>query len=124
MHNGLSTYANRLLTKVQATTLFEGNRVLVHAFDQSILDPLLSFLSYLSSRDTLFPSLSPLWLTSLGDVPTRSFFMSYFHILFSKSFGGASMQAGGATYLVQLGTSSQIIWGTGRWSSDAWELYI
>ena len=98
--------------------------MLVRSFDLTIFNPLPPFLSYLSSRDCLFPSTSPLWLTLTGDVPTRAFFLSYFHIFFSKSFGGASMRAGRATYLAELGSSSQVIRGIGRWSSDAWEIYI
>jgi hypothetical protein len=34
------------------------------------------------------------------------------------------MRAGGATYLASLGTPPEIIRALGRWSSDAWELYI
>ena len=59
-----------------------------------------------------------------GDVPTRSFFMIYFHVFLPKAFGGAPMRASGATYLAQLGTPSQIIQTIGRWASDTWEVYI
>ena len=34
------------------------------------------------------------------------------------------MRAGGATHLAQLGTPAPVIRALGRWSSDAWELYI
>ena len=34
------------------------------------------------------------------------------------------MRAGGATRLAELGTPSKVIRAFGRWSSEAWELYI
>jgi hypothetical protein len=113
-----------LLPAHKADRYFEGNRVLIRAFSSSAFDPFSLFLRYLSSRDNYFPASSPLWLTASGTIPTRSFFMSRFRIFFSKAFGGASMRAGGATYLAQLGTPSKIIRAFGRWSSDAWEVYI
>ena len=113
-----------LLPTHKADKFFEGNKVLIHAFDSNSIDPMPVFIRYLSSRDLLFPAVSPLWLTSEGTVPTRSFFMTRFHLFFSKSYGGASMRAGGATYLATLGTSSKVIRAIGRWSSEAWELYI
>ena len=103
---------------------YEGNKILIRAFDSHSIDPTPVFLCYLSSRDSLFPAASPLWLTSEGIVPTRSFFMSRFHLFFSKSYGGTSMRAGGATHLALLGTSSKVIRAVGRWTSKAWELYI
>jgi hypothetical protein len=115
-----------LLAAHKADRFFEGNRVVIRAFEgaRNSFDPFPVFSQYIASRDRLFPAASPLWLTSKGDVPTRSFFMSCFHTYFSKSYGGASMRAGGATHLAKLGTSSSVIHGLGRWSSEAWEVYI
>ena len=112
-----------ILTTHKGDKTYEGNTILIRAF-QECLNPFLFFSCYLSSRDLLFPAASPLWLTSAGKVPTRSFFMSRFRVFFSKAYGGTSMRAGGATYLAQLGTSSSVIRAMGRWASDAWELYI
>ena len=105
----------------KADRFFEGNKVVVCAFPSSGLpfDPFPSFLRYLHSRDSLFPASS---LT--GDIPTRSFFMSRFHSVFSKSYGGASMRAGGATHLAKNRTPPECIRTIGRWTSDAWEVYI
>jgi hypothetical protein len=113
-----------LLPAHKADRFFEGNRVLIRAFSPTLLDPVPVFSRYLASRDRLFPAATPLWVTSKGEVPTRSFFLSRFYLFFSKLFGGASIRAGGATHLAQLGTSAQIIRAMGRWSSDAWEIYI
>jgi hypothetical protein len=112
-----------MLNAHKADKTYEGNTVLIQAFE-IFFDPFPFFLRYLSSRDRLFPASSPLWLTSAGQVPTRSFFMSRFRVFFSKSYGGTSMRAGGATYLATLGTSSSIIRAMGRWKSEAWEIYI
>jgi hypothetical protein len=112
----------------KADRFYEGNKVVVCAFESSDssppFDPFPSFFRYLHSRDSLFPASSPLWLTSEGKIPTRSFFMSRFHALFSKSYGGASMRAGGATHLAMNNTPPELIRAMGRWSSNAWEIYI
>jgi hypothetical protein len=117
-----------MLPAHKADRFFEGNKVIVSAFESfdstPSFDPFPSFYRYLTSRDSLFPASSPLWLTSEGKIPTRSFFMSRFHALFSKSYGGASMRAGGATHLAKNHTPPELIRAMGRWSSDAWEIYI
>jgi len=74
-----------LLPAHKEDNFFEGNQVLIRLFQSSYFDSVPSFLSYVTSCDTLFPSASLLWLTSMGDVPTCSFlcltFMSFFQKL-------------------------------------------
>jgi len=53
-----------LLPAHKADNFFEGNQVLIRSFQSCYFDPVPSFLSYVTSRDTFFPSASPLWLTS------------------------------------------------------------
>jgi hypothetical protein len=113
-----------LLPAHKADRIFEGNKVFISSFPSSDIDPFPVFSRYLSSRDHLFPAASPLWLTSSGRVPTRSFFMSRLRRFFPKTFAGASMRAGGATYLATIQTPPEIIRALGRWSSEAWEVYI
>jgi hypothetical protein len=52
---------------------FEGNKVIVSAFEPFDLvpsfDPFPSFYRYLTSSDSLFPASSPLWLTAEGKFP-------------------------------------------------------
>ena len=81
------------------------------------------FYHYLSSCDHLFPAASPLWLTYKGCVPTCSFFMSCLHHLLPKSYAGASMCAGGTTYLASLGTPQDHL-SPQQMASEAWEVYI
>jgi hypothetical protein len=107
----------------KADRIFEGSHILVCG--EKFSCPSLShFTHYLSSRDTLFPLASPLWLTSAGTVPTRSFFIRRLHAFFPSDIAGQSLCAGGATMLADLGVSPHIIQATGRWSSEAFHIYV
>lgn len=109
----------------KADRFFEGNHIIVkrHQYCE-LLNPLSVFQTYLTSRDTLFPLSSPLWITSKGDVPTRSFFISRTRRFFTNDVGGQSMRAGGATSLAENGVPPSLIQFMGRWSSDAFFIYI
>jgi len=107
----------------KADHFFEGNRIIVRK-DQFRHDPLYHFSRYLASRDRLFPVSSPLWITEKGHVPTRSFFTIRLRIFFDNSVGGQSMRAGGATSLAEHGIPPSIIQPLGRWSSQAFLIYI
>ena len=72
-----------LLPAHKADQFFEGNQILIHVFSSSF-DPVPIFFRYLFLCDRLFPAATPLWLTSKGEVPSRSFFLSRFHIYFPK----------------------------------------
>lgn len=108
----------------KADPFFEGNRIIVKKQQYCNIDPLSTFMSYLLSRDRLFPLSSPLWLTSRGTVPTRYFFMSRMKRFFQADIGGQSMHAGGATSLAEHGVPPSLIQLIGRWSSDAFLIYI
>ena len=45
-------------------------------------------------------------------------------MILNRSFGGHSPRAGGATFYASLGLSEAIIQALGRWSSEAWKIYI
>ena len=108
----------------KADPFFEGNHIIVKRQQYCNIDPLSFFHTYLHSRDNLFPLASPLWVTSKGTVPTRSFFMSRMKRFFDKDVGGQSMRAGGATSLAEHGVPPSLIQFLGRWSSDAFLIYI
>jgi hypothetical protein len=55
-------------------TTFEGSRLIVQRIHHSP-DPYLTFISYLRSRDLLFPFNPEFWLRANGKVPTRSWFI-------------------------------------------------
>ena len=107
----------------KADRFFEGNRIIIPA-ERYTLRPLHHFSRYISSRDSLHPVASPLWLTASGTVPTRSFFIARLRLFFRKDVAGQSMSAGGATALAEHGVSPAIIQASGRWVSEAFLVYI
>ena len=108
----------------KADQFFEGNRILVRKPHYSDVDPLVFFSDYITSRDSSFPLLSPLWVTSKGTVPTRDFFIKRLRTFFSNDIAGQSMRAGGATSLAEHGVPPAYIQLIGRWSSNAFFIYI
>ena len=107
----------------KADSLFEGNKIMIMA-NQFGVNPLHHFHRYLASRDAKMPLASPLWVTSTGSVPTRNFFVQRLHLLFTKDISGQSMRAGGATKMAEEGAAPLTIQSAGRWSSDAFKIYI
>lgn len=119
----LPTHYEFLLPGHKADHFFEGNRIIIPAV-RFRHRPLHHFSYYLTSRDTLHPVASPLWLTEHGTVPTRSFFISRLRLFFDRDVAGHSMRAGGATALAEHGVSPSIIQASGRWASEAFLVYI
>jgi hypothetical protein len=107
----------------KADRFFTGNTILVTR-SESVVDPVHHFEKYLTSRDSLMPFHSALWLRANGTIPTRSFFMRKLRVFFDKEIGGQSMRAGGATFLAEKGVPPSLIQARGRWSSDAFLIYI
>ena len=87
-------------------------------------DPLLPFRAYLTSRDRLHPYRPELWLRQDGTIPTRAWFIRRLRLHFSSDVGGHSMRAGGATALAEAGIPPELIQAIGRWSSEAFRIYI
>jgi hypothetical protein len=108
----------------KADRFFEGNHIIVRNDQFLQIKPLTHFKTYLTNRDRLFPLSSPLWLTSSGAIPNRNFFISRLHHFFHKNIGGQSMRAGGATSFAEHGVSPSLIQLMGRWSSEAFLVYI
>jgi hypothetical protein len=107
----------------KADRFFEGNTIIVRK-NGRIFDPHKHFLTYIEARDNKFPFSSPLWLTSSGAVPTRSFFIKRLRRFFSSDTAGQSLRAGGATSLAENGVPPSIIQAIGRWASDTFKIYI
>jgi hypothetical protein len=91
---------------------------------QSIANPVELLRKFVARRDSLHGARSALFLTEDGSVPSRAWFDSKFFRLLDKSFGGHSTRAGGATFYASLGLSKDVIQALGRWSSQAWKIYI
>jgi hypothetical protein len=107
----------------KADRFFAGNQVLVTKGTGDI-NPVSHFAAYLRSRDALLPLHSALWLRSDGSVPTRAWFLRRLGLFFGSEIRGQSMRAGGATYLAEKGTAPSLIQARGRWSSDAFLIYV
>ena len=107
----------------KADRQFEGSTIIVWG-EQFGCPSLKHFTSYLQSRDAKFPLASPLWLTSTGLVPTCAFFISHLHTFFPPHIAGQSLRAGGATMLAEKGAAPYIIQAAGRWSSEAFRIYV
>lgn len=117
-------YFTYTLPAHKSDKFFEGNIILVRQLWESI--PVLAiFHKYIQLRDGRHPFSSPLWLTHEGHVPTRAFFLPRLQAFnFGSSISGQSMRAGGATALATLQVPPHIIQSLGRWSSEAWKIYI
>nr|GAT47557.1 predicted protein [Mycena chlorophos] len=104
----------------KADTAFEGNRII-------ITDPtaLAHFRLYLASRDTTLPFNPYLWAREDGQVPVRAWFIRRLrHLVPNTNIAGQSLRAGGATALAEDGALPHIIQAAGRWSSDAFYVYL
>jgi hypothetical protein len=105
----------------KADRFFEGNTIIIQKNSREF-DPHKFFTAYLRVRDHKFPLSSPLWLTSKGVVPTRSFFIKRLRRFFSSDTAGQSLRAGGATSLAENGVPPSIIQSIGRWASNAFKI--
>lgn len=102
---------------------FEGARIVITHKEHP--NPVQYFRQYLTSRDFLHPFNPYLWIRQDGSVPTRSWFLDRLQsILKDNMFAGQSLRSGGATMLAEQGVSFDLIRKTGRWSSQAFEMYI
>ena len=102
--------------------IFEGNRLIIQ--NNTTPDPLTPFLTYLQSRDSLFPHRAELWLRENGSIPTRGWFLEKLRCYFPCDMAGQSIRAGGATDLASRGFSPDAIMSIGRWLSNDWRKYV
>jgi hypothetical protein len=115
--------AEFILPASKTDRFFAGNIVLLKS-NHNNNDPVAILRQYINHRDELFPASPWLWLTSQGQCPTRRWFLNRFHLHFDNNYGGHSLHAGGATLLAQHHVSFDVIQTLGRWSSDAFRIYI
>src|ERR1700690_495159 len=104
-------------------TIFAGNEILVRKINENH-DAHRVFITYLTSRDKLFPYNAELWLRENGQIPTYTWFITRMRKLFPKEIAGHSIRSGGATALAESNIAPHLIMAIGRWSSEAWRIYI
>lgn len=112
-----------LLPAHKADRLFEGNVVIIPT-TKDTPDALTIFRQYLRLRDAAFPHHIPLFLRSNGEVPVRSWFITRLKTFFPDNVAGHSLRSGGATALAISGIPDSRIQALGRWTSDAFQMYI
>lgn len=114
-----------ILPAHKADRVFEGSTiVIIESNAPADLNPFFYFNKYLASRDALFPLQPALFLTSTGAIPTRSWFVSRLSSVLTGNISGHSMRAGGATHFAAIGWPDDRIQALGRWSSEAYRIYI
>ena len=91
---------------------------------QEVANPVSLLQDYVKHRDAVHGGRAALFICENGSHPTRSWFEKKFFAVLDRSFGGHSPRAGGATFYASLGLSEDIIQALGRWSSEAWKIYI
>ena len=115
-------YAGYRLPYHKTNPFFTGTDILFSS--QDIADPVSLLREFVRARDAIHGARSPLFLRKDGSHPTRAWFDSKLFSFVDRSFGGHSLRAGGATFYAALGLSESIIMALGRWSSEAWKIYI
>ena len=101
---------------------YRGSDVIVTT--QDIADLVSLLRTYVQLRDHLHGAKAALFLREHGTHPTRSWFELKFFAVLDRRFGGHSPRTGYATFLASLGIPESIIQAVGRWSSEAWKIYI
>jgi hypothetical protein len=107
----------------KADRLFEGSKILIQSTNLAD-DAWGPFTTYLALRDHRFPLRPELWIKEDRSIPTRAWFLHRFRQHFSGNVGGHSLRAGGATALAEAGIPPHMIQAIGRWSSEAFQIYI
>jgi hypothetical protein len=115
-------YAGYRLPYHKSDPFYRGTDILFSS--QDVADPVSLLHQFVHARDTIHGARRALFLREDGSLPTRAWFDSKLFSFVDRSFGGHSARAGGATFYAALGLSESIIMALGRWSSDAWKIYI
>jgi hypothetical protein len=106
----------------KADRFYQGTDILF--IRQDIADPVTLLEEYVTRRDALHGVHAALFVRCDGSIPNRSWFDTKFFSMLDRAYGGHSARAGGATFYAGLGLSEDVIQALGRWSSQAWKIYI
>jgi hypothetical protein len=115
-------YAGYRLPYHKTDPFYRSTDILFYA--QESADPVSLLREFVHCRDKLHGLCRALFLCEDGSHPTRAWFDSKLFSFVDKSFGGHSLRAGGATFYASLSLSESVIMALGRWSSQAWKIYI
>ena len=115
-------YVGYRLPYHKSDPFFRGTDILFSA--QEIADPVSLLQEFVHARDAIHGAHRALFLREDGSHPTCAWFDSKLFSFVDRSFGGHSPRVGGATFYAALGLSESVIMALGRWSSEAWKIYI
>ena len=115
-------YAGYRLPYHKTDPFFRGTDILFSSQDSA--DPITLLQEFVLRRDKVHGARRALFLREDGSHPTRAWFDAKLFSFVDRCFGGHSPRAGGATFFASLGLSESIIMALGRWSSEAWKIYI
>ena len=115
-------YAGYRLPYHKTDPFFRGTDILFSSQDSA--DPITLLQEFVLRRDKVHGAQRALFLREDGSHPTRAWFDAKLFSFVDRSFGGHSPRASGATFYASLGLSESIIMALGRWSSEAWKIYI
>jgi hypothetical protein len=115
-------YAGYRLPYHKTDPFYAGTDILFST--QEVADPVVLLQEFVHMRDKLHGARRALFIREDGSHPTRAWFDSKLFSFVDRSFGGHSPRAGGATFYAALGLSETVIMALGRWSSQAWKIYI
>ena len=101
---------------------YHGTDILFTHHDSA--DPIALMHDYITQRDRLHGARPALFIRADSSIPTRSWFDRKFFTILDRDFGGHSPRVGAATYYASLGLAESIIQALGRWSLQAWKIYI
>ncbi|KAF5317432.1 hypothetical protein D9758_019108 [Tetrapyrgos nigripes] len=112
-----------LLPTHKSAKQIDGNKIIVQATDGEDC-PVKITRQYLHLRDSLFPGHPNLFTRKDSAIPTRQWFIRRLRHYFPKDVAGHSLRSGGATHYALLGYSWDAVQTLGRWTSEAFRLYI
>ena len=118
----MSGYVGYRLQYHKTDPFYSGTDILFST--QEVADPVTLLHHFIRLLDKLHGARRALFLCEDGSHPTRAWFDSKLFSFVDRSFGGHSPRAGGATFYAALGLSESVIMALGRWSSEAWKIYI
>lgn len=117
-------FAKYVLPHSKTDPFFRGTKVVLAGCTIHGACPITALTRYLLRRDARFSHDRPLFLTQTGEHPTRSWFLDRFRRFFDTNKSGHSMRSGGATAFAQAGLPLDHIQDLGRWSSEAFKVYV
>ena len=119
----IPTLFSFMLPMHKADRYFKGSTILIESRPNKLC-PYAPFIKYLAAHETCFPFHAQLWLRSTGEPLTYSWVICQLKSCLGSDIAGHSLHSGGATTLTLTGTPDDHIQACGRWSSQAYHIYI